>query len=617
MSMIELALSHAARGFKVFPIRAGAKAPPIIKDWELLATCSEATIRTWWAHWPEANVGIHCDGLLVLDVDAHKDGFASLAALEQEIPLEATLEVQTPRGGRHLFYRCDVPIANGVDVFGRGIDVRTTNGYVVAAGSHTADGDYAIVADEPIADADPRLVERAHPRRRERNEPAVAVHTDPDAAVRRAVDFLRHHPAAVQGQGGDFHTFRTVCRIRDFGVPAERAAEALEEWNGRCNPPWDHEELAVKIGNAYAYAQNAPGKLAPEAMGFEVVDDAAVGEQPAAVEEDDEPIGNDLIHPADVDAVDVLRAEYLIKGVLEKQSNAVLFGIWNAGKTFVVLDMGASIACGQEWFGHRVRAGRVMYLGYEGLRAMKKRMVALRGKYPALQDKATPFEYAGLINPLTRPEGLRELGARLKEFAAKHGGAPDLLIIDPLANALGGDDSDATLMAELNRVVSTIMKKQKCTVLRVHHSGHGNQERARGHSSLPAGVDTEIRVGDGEIALSKQRDDVKGKHQFKLTVVPIGTDPDGDPVSTCTIKQVEMNALDPELAEPHQELLNNLLDALGDGGTARPTDIRAAAPDVPAARRKKLVEDLVTKKYLVPQGKDYVIAERGPMGIFD
>src|SRR5574337_468722 len=602
--MLEVALAHARRGFKVFPIHAGQKTPPLIKDWELLATSDEDQVRAWWTKWPLANVGIHCDGFLVLDVDAHKDGFESLAEFEKEVPLEATLEVATPRGGRHIFYRCDSPVRNGVDVLGRGIDVRTHGGYVVAAGSHTEAGEYRVVADEPIAAADDRVVERVCARAHlERERFADAVETDADAAVIRAKDFLRSHPAAIQGQGGDHHTYRTICRIRDFGVPIERAVEALEEWNYRCVPPWAGDELDVKIANAYQYAQDAPGKLTPEAMGFEAIPD-----QPAAVEQpDEEPQAKaELIHPADVVRDDVLRSDYMIKHVLEKQSNAVLFGVWNAGKTFVVLDMAASIATGTEWFDCKVRAARVLYLGYEGMRAMKKRMIALREKYPALKDSRTPFEYAGLIHPLTKPEGVAEMGARLKEFAAKHGGAPDLIIIDPLANALGGDDSDATLMGELNRVVGLVMRRQKCAVLRVHHAGHGNQDRARGHSSLPAGVDTEIRVGDGEIVLTKQRDDAKrGRRMFKLAEVEVGRDTDGDAVKTCVIERVFENALDPNLTEAHQELWNAILGAHKIGETVSASDIQKVAPETSPEKRRRLIEGLVTKRYLRAEGKGW------------
>ena len=170
--MLESALALAKQGFLVFPLAPGGKSPPLISEWQHFATTDEAQIRSWWLQWPGANVGIHCKGLVVLDVDAQKGGFDSLAALEQEIELEATYEVETPRGGRHIFYRCAEPVSNGVDVLGRGIDVRADGGYVVGAGSRTT-SEYRVVADEPVALLDLGLLGRLRTRTRpERAETA-------------------------------------------------------------------------------------------------------------------------------------------------------------------------------------------------------------------------------------------------------------------------------------------------------------------------------------------------------------------------------------------------------------------------------------------------------------
>ena len=622
MTMRETALALARRGFKVFPIRAGAKAPPLISAWQTAATSAEAQVESWWTQWPQANVGIHTEGLLVIDVDPKKGGYEALdqlhAALAEEdgYGLDATYEVETPSGGRHIYYRSVEPLRNGVDILGPGLDVRTLNGYVVAPGSRTAAGEYRVVVDEPICDAAPELVARCRtspPPAPDR--PQVPISTDADAAVARALEFLRLHPVAVEGQGGDHHTYRTVCRIRDFGVPEDRALEALGDWNSRCNPPWEYDELTRKIENAYTYAQDAPGKLTPEALGFEVVEEARTGNEDDRTENENT---RELMHPADVVLDDVLKTEYLIKGVLERQSNAVLFGHWNVGKTFMVLDMAASIACGLPWFGKRVKAGRVLYLGYEGLRAMKKRLSALRDKYPMLNDRTTPFRYEGLTAPLTRPEGVKEFGAVLAAFARLHGGAPDLIIIDPLANALGGDDSDAMLMGALNELVAVTIKRQHCTVMRVHHSGHGNQDRARGHSSLPAGVDTEIQVTEQEVKLTKQRDDVRGTLFFKLDVVKLGTDADGDPVTTCIVQQIEDNPLSPELSRPQREVLDALLRMRGEGGRVTKTEVNDQMPaSYTATQKREMLRALETKQYLRSEGKGFVICERGPAAMFD
>ncbi|MGW4371986.1 bifunctional DNA primase/polymerase [Nocardia takedensis] len=49
------ALACAARGFRVFPLHAGAKTPAI-EHWNAAATLDERRIRWWWRRWPDANL---------------------------------------------------------------------------------------------------------------------------------------------------------------------------------------------------------------------------------------------------------------------------------------------------------------------------------------------------------------------------------------------------------------------------------------------------------------------------------------------------------------------------------------------------------------------------------
>src|SRR3990167_3192627 len=96
------AAALAALGFNVFPVKAGLKTPPLWVDWP-----NRSTTTIIDADWPEkCNVGIHCAGLLVIDVDPRNGGNESLTALDMtETGLPLTLTSQTPSGGSHLFYR--------------------------------------------------------------------------------------------------------------------------------------------------------------------------------------------------------------------------------------------------------------------------------------------------------------------------------------------------------------------------------------------------------------------------------------------------------------------------------------------------------------------------------
>ena len=146
MTGIATAAAIAARGFKVFPIAPNAKAPPLWADWP---NRSSTTLSPTW---PEpSNVGIHCKGMIVLDVDVRNGGDESFTALDLEYGLPDTLTARTPTGGRHLFYALPEGhpgVGNSAGKLGAGLDIKTTGGYVVGAGSRTAAGDYTWIDSE-------------------------------------------------------------------------------------------------------------------------------------------------------------------------------------------------------------------------------------------------------------------------------------------------------------------------------------------------------------------------------------------------------------------------------------------------------------------------------------
>lgn len=81
------------------------------------------------------NIAIACEasGCAVIDVDCHpgqEDGYQTLNRLERLLgPLESMLEVETPSGGKHLYFRAKDEKSGRVDV---SVDIKAKGGYVVA-----------------------------------------------------------------------------------------------------------------------------------------------------------------------------------------------------------------------------------------------------------------------------------------------------------------------------------------------------------------------------------------------------------------------------------------------------------------------------------------------------
>jgi hypothetical protein len=139
-------LSEALRltrlGYAIFPCRPGRK-EPATPHGVLDATTDEATIRTWWARWPSANLALATGrGLVVIDVDT---GAAWPNESEREYIRQLRPPLaRTPRGGWHIYFRVPSGRAwrNSASRLAEHVDVRCDGGYVLVQPSRTEHGEY-------------------------------------------------------------------------------------------------------------------------------------------------------------------------------------------------------------------------------------------------------------------------------------------------------------------------------------------------------------------------------------------------------------------------------------------------------------------------------------------
>ncbi|WP_438870778.1 bifunctional DNA primase/polymerase [Paractinoplanes ovalisporus] len=203
------ALSAAARGWHVFPLRPDDKRPAIDR-WEQRATTDPDRIRRCWTAGPY-NVGIACgpSGLVVADFDARKTGQTAPAGCEgymhgwgvftdlcgdlgHPVP-DDTYAVTTGRGGLHLYFRHPdgAELRNTAGALGWLIDTRAHGGYVVAAGSIVAGRAYTVRQDAHTAGLPSWLGERLRPAPLRPEGQPVVIELPADrrgAYVRAAID---------------------------------------------------------------------------------------------------------------------------------------------------------------------------------------------------------------------------------------------------------------------------------------------------------------------------------------------------------------------------------------------------------------------------------------------
>ena len=291
--MIEHALALAVRGFHIFPVKAGAKMPPLIKDFPTKASPLIADVREWWAKWPDANIGISTskfgndEALLVVDVDdkADKNGSATIIGLELEgNDFPDTYTKATPHG-RHIVYRVPTAVKQSVERIGRGVDCRSRGGYILGSGSSVGGKPYADGVGR-VGPAPAWLIARCagDARRKVRDagdDRATGTVVDAEAATARARDYLTNDaPPSLKGHGGDQTAYSVACRVRDFGVDQNTCLQLmLGPWNERSPPGWSASRLSEKVAHAYTYAQDVPGNAAPETV-FKPIETPTESEHP-------------------------------------------------------------------------------------------------------------------------------------------------------------------------------------------------------------------------------------------------------------------------------------------------------------------------------------------------
>lgn len=270
---LALALAYLDRCFYtryIFPIKAGAKFPPCLKD-NLEGNCSNepAQIIAWARKFPGCNWGVahRKSGLLVVDVDTNvnkgKVGQATFDALDLEYGWPATEETTTPSGGHHHIYlgwaddsHPEHIMALGVNGIGKDID---SPNYTLIPGCMFKDGTtYVGNGAEPVRCPEwvYDLIKSAKTRQRVANAGEIVVELDQEANIEAAIAFLQEDAEpAIEGEGGDFKTLKTAMYLKDLAISENLAADLLNEYyNPRCSPAWTMADLEKKVTNAWNYS---------------------------------------------------------------------------------------------------------------------------------------------------------------------------------------------------------------------------------------------------------------------------------------------------------------------------------------------------------------------------
>lgn len=180
---------------------------------------------------------------------------------------------------------------------------------------------------------------------------------------------------------------------------------------------------------------------------------------------------------------------WIINGWVIDDGASVWYGPPKTYKTFNVLDMALSVACGVPWRGNDVVQQPVLYLLGEGMGTFKYRVHVWLEKRS--QGRQAKFWTIPIGVPLSTPEGLANAIAAIDSLPVK----PGLIVVDTLNRHFGpGDENSSQDMTRFVQSIDTIRAHTRAHIAIVHHSGKDAEKGARGSSALLGAVDNEFRI---------------------------------------------------------------------------------------------------------------------------
>lgn len=463
------ALEWAAKGYRVFPLKAGTKAGQVLASWKTMATTDPATIRRWWAE-EDYNVATALTG---------EQSVADTDSLEAEAAWDSfgrpeTLTIRTPRGGCH--YHLVGRLPNSVSKGSAGLDTRGEGGYVLLPGS-TIDGvgEYRVIWDAPPAPVPEGL--RAALGRREAQrqvERKAPNHIDKSLALSRAREWLSKQAVPQHGVR-DEETFKHVAKLRDFGLEwDDRQVLIREHGNEIAQVDLNRIQDSVDRGNVQ---NRTPGVAAPS-TGSEAFKGIELPHSNETIQHNTssrftlfEPTkGQDL---PDVEFWDA--AKTLPKGAI-----IVAYGPSGDLKTTLLI-------C--DCLDAADRGARVLFAAGEGSHGFRKhrlpQAIVARGKRP--QDYDELWRTCPVVPLLTSNTDVSLFIETVKAFK------PNIVIVDTLAAASGGMDENSSAFGSLltsTGPLGQIRAALGCTVIVVHHTGKDLDRGSRGHSSIKGNADS-------------------------------------------------------------------------------------------------------------------------------
>ena len=312
----------------------------------------------------------------------------------------------------------------------------------------------------------------------------------------------------------------------------------------------------------------------------------------------------------------------IVKGMLPSVGVGYAFGASTAAKTFFIIDLAVHVCRGQAWRNLSTNQTPVCLFFLEGISGGARRLQA----YETFHGIKIPENFKIGIQPTTfyKDEDVEALRAAIPMNS--------LVIVDTQSRVAAElDENSARDMNLFIEQCYRIAIDRQCCICLIHHTGKNSDRGIRGASSQFANADFCIEVSRSgqhrKATVRKSKDGgLEGaEFPFRLAVVDLGADSDGDRITSCVALPdgeavQEEKPLSPALSYG-LESLKSVLKAEGRESvhleTWRPVFYAGHTAENPDAKKKafeRARKDLVSKGVILVSADNYSINNQEGQG---
>ena len=238
---------------------------------------------------------------------------------------------------------------------------------------------------------------------------------------------------------------------------------------------------------------------------------------------------------------------YRIYGVLEDSTTAVWFGDPGSYKSFLAIKAAIALAAENQFAGRDTKPSVCIIIAGEGHAGIYRRAKAEMNRLGISPD--IPLVISKTSIPLIDENAIAILEHEVKKYADFFEMSTEnaVIFIDTLATNFGQGNEDST--QDMNQFITNLNQlrnRLSCTIVIIHHTGHGDKARGRGSSVLPANCDSVFRISrerDCQFCCLHSPTKMKDGEPppdlwFESNVVRVGFDEKEQPITTLVLEHI-------------------------------------------------------------------------------